>query len=174
MFQPLNSFSLPRLPVTFCNLMSARLIHKKKFIALRKLTSSHSGSAGGYLTCQRCGGLIRYKPTNVVITENGVDQPGEFNATFPDVLQDDFRINYFKGYIQAAADAVTQDKVWPFPVISVTARPGQLLSEGSQHARLKMGMQYAETMLSKWCCSAISMWANGILFLEFNPLAVTR
>eukprot|EP00884_Botryococcus_braunii_P017271 jgi/Botrbrau1/4227/Bobra.0044s0023.1 len=53
----------------------------------------------------------KYKPTNVVITENGVDEPGEFNATFPDVLQDDFRINYFKGYIQAAADAVTQDKV---------------------------------------------------------------
>lgn len=52
----------------------------------------------------------RYKPTNVVITENGVDEPGEFNATFPEVLQDEFRINYFKEYIQAAADAVTQNK----------------------------------------------------------------
>jgi Glycosyl hydrolase family 1 len=56
------------------------------------------------------GENYRYKPTNVVITENGVDEPGEFNATFPDVLQDDFRIDYFKGYIQAAADAVTKDQ----------------------------------------------------------------
>lgn len=58
----------------------------------------------------------RYKPTNVVITENGVDEPGEFNATFPEVLQDDFRINYFKEYIQAAANAVTQDKACLFPL----------------------------------------------------------
>jgi beta-glucosidase/6-phospho-beta-glucosidase/beta-galactosidase len=55
--------------------------------------------------------VCRYKPTDLVVTENGVDVPGEFNASFPDVLDDEFRINYFKGYIQAAADAVVEDKV---------------------------------------------------------------
>jgi hypothetical protein len=57
--------------------------------------------------------VCRYKPTDLVVTENGVDVPGEYNASFPDVLNDEFRINYFKGYIQAAADAVVEDKVSP-------------------------------------------------------------
>eukprot|EP00884_Botryococcus_braunii_P017272 jgi/Botrbrau1/4228/Bobra.0044s0024.1 len=47
----------------------------------------------------------RYSPGEVVITESGVDVPGEAGLGLPAVLQDDFRIQYYKDYIQAAADS---------------------------------------------------------------------
>ncbi len=47
----------------------------------------------------------RYSPGDIVVTENGVDIPGEAGLGLPAVLKDTFRIDYYKGYIQAAADA---------------------------------------------------------------------
>lgn len=44
------------------------------------------------------------------MSENGVDDPGEAALGLPDALQDDFRTSFFRGYVRAAEDAVTQDQ----------------------------------------------------------------
>ncbi|KAK9832635.1 hypothetical protein WJX81_005774 [Elliptochloris bilobata] len=53
----------------------------------------------------------RYSPAEVVVSENGVDDPGEAALGLPDALRDDFRTEFFRGYVQAAEDAVAQDAV---------------------------------------------------------------
>jgi len=47
----------------------------------------------------------------VVVSENGVDDPGEAVLGLPDALHDAFRVAFFRDYVQAAADAVTLDRV---------------------------------------------------------------
>ena len=44
------------------------------------------------------------------MSENGVDDPGEAALGLPDALRDDFRTSFFRGYVRAAEDAVTQDQ----------------------------------------------------------------
>lgn len=47
----------------------------------------------------------------VRVTESGCDGPGEDKAPLPAVLRDDFRVSYFKGYVEAAERAVLDDGV---------------------------------------------------------------
>lgn len=42
---------------------------------------------------------------DVWITESGCDGPGEATTPLPAVLDDTFRLNYYKGYVAAAVDA---------------------------------------------------------------------
>ena len=44
------------------------------------------------------------------MSENGVDDPGEAALGLPGALRDDFRTSFFRGYVRAAEDAVTQDQ----------------------------------------------------------------
>ncbi|CAN1265567.1 Beta-glucosidase 44 [Linum perenne] len=46
----------------------------------------------------------RYGNPTVILSENGMDQPG--NVTFPEVLRDTVRVNYYKGYLQQLQKAV--------------------------------------------------------------------
>jgi len=46
-----------------------------------------------------------YHGIPIWITENGVDAPNESNKTLTDVVQDSFRINYLKGYINSVLKA---------------------------------------------------------------------
>ena len=55
------------------------------------------------------GQLIR--KIEVRVTESGCDGPGEDKAPLPAVLKDDFRVSYFKGYVEAAERAVLDDGV---------------------------------------------------------------
>jgi len=48
----------------------------------------------------------RYHNPDMVITESGVAVPNEGNMTLPGVLNDTFRINYYKDYLASAAQAV--------------------------------------------------------------------
>lgn len=41
----------------------------------------------------------------IYVTENGCDVPGENHISFPDVLNDQFRIDYYSGYIRAMEQA---------------------------------------------------------------------
>ena len=41
----------------------------------------------------------RYGHPDIIVTENGVDVPGEASLAFPDVLRDSFRINYMQTYL---------------------------------------------------------------------------
>lgn len=41
----------------------------------------------------------RYGHPDIIVTENGVDVPGEASLAFPDVLRDTFRINYMQTYL---------------------------------------------------------------------------
>lgn len=52
-----------------------------------------------------------YKPKSVVVSESGVDVPDEAKLGRGEVLADAFRVNYYKGYVQAAADAKAKDGV---------------------------------------------------------------
>eukprot|EP01083_Nonionella_stella_P147580 465873_1 len=47
----------------------------------------------------------RYGNPPILITENGVDIPGEDNMTLSEVLNDTFRVNFYKGYIGNALKA---------------------------------------------------------------------
>jgi len=53
----------------------------------------------------------RYKPKDMVLSESGVDGPGESKLEGDAAIDDTFRTDYFKGYVQAAVDAVEKDKV---------------------------------------------------------------
>lgn len=55
----------------------------------------------------------RYHPTEVVITENGVDVPQEDTLSYPEVLDDHFRVDFYKSYLEEVVKAVTDDKVRP-------------------------------------------------------------
>jgi hypothetical protein len=61
--------------------------------------------------CPRAAGARRYAPGEVVVSENGVDDPGEAALGLPDALHDAFRVGFFRDYVQAAADAATLDRV---------------------------------------------------------------
>ena len=47
----------------------------------------------------------------VRVTESGCDGPGEDKTPLPAVLRDDFRVSYFRGYVEAAERAVLDDGV---------------------------------------------------------------
>lgn len=42
----------------------------------------------------------RYGHPDIIVTENGVDVPGESNIPYPDLLHDPFRINYIQSYLE--------------------------------------------------------------------------
>jgi beta-glucosidase len=52
-----------------------------------------------------------YDDPEIVVLENGVSVPGEGKRKYPDVLNDEFRMKYFKGYLNAAKAAVKEDDV---------------------------------------------------------------
>jgi len=53
----------------------------------------------------------RYGPGAIYITENGCDVPGEHEAKLEDALNDTFRVNYYREYLAAAAEAVSEFEV---------------------------------------------------------------
>ena len=58
---------------------------------------------------QATGRVLR--KIEVRVTESGCDGPGEDKTPLPAVLRDDFRVSYFKGYVEAAERAVLDDGV---------------------------------------------------------------
>jgi len=53
----------------------------------------------------------RYNYPTIYVTENGTSLKNENNIPLPDVLDDEFRCEYFRGYINALADAYKEDGV---------------------------------------------------------------
>ncbi|KAK9827612.1 hypothetical protein WJX81_006199 [Elliptochloris bilobata] len=53
----------------------------------------------------------RYHPGEIYVTENGCDVPGESGLALPEALNDTFRVNFYQGYVQAAAQAAAYDGV---------------------------------------------------------------
>jgi len=49
--------------------------------------------------------------TQFFITENGVDVPGENEIPFPEVLEDKFRVNFYKDYLTEVSAAIYEDNV---------------------------------------------------------------
>jgi beta-glucosidase len=47
----------------------------------------------------------------IYVTENGVSIPNENNFELPEVLNDSFRVRYYKGYLNAMLDAINLDGV---------------------------------------------------------------
>ncbi|EXJ81207.1 beta-glucosidase [Capronia epimyces CBS 606.96] len=51
----------------------------------------------------------RYGRPKIYVTENGTSIKGENELPMEKILQDDFRVEYFRSYIQAMAEAVAED-----------------------------------------------------------------
>lgn len=58
--------------------------------------------------------LHRYRPKEIQVTENGISRKGEDGLEKAQAVQDLQRVNFFKQYVSAAADAVNIDKVGLF------------------------------------------------------------
>ena len=43
--------------------------------------------------------VCRYGFPRIIITENGVSDPGDPNVPMKEAIEDDFRINYYSGYM---------------------------------------------------------------------------
>ncbi len=56
-------------------------------------------------------GWCRYQPKELIVTENGFSVKGEASKALADVLNDTERVNFYRGYVNAAIDAVEQDQV---------------------------------------------------------------
>ena len=46
----------------------------------------------------------RYGHPDIIVTENGVDVPGEGDIPYPDLLHDPFRINYMQTYLDQVSN----------------------------------------------------------------------
>jgi len=53
----------------------------------------------------------RYGRPIIYVTENGTSLKGENDMPVEQILKDEFRAEYFKGYVNALAEAVTFDDV---------------------------------------------------------------
>ncbi|CAL5223968.1 g6575 [Coccomyxa viridis] len=53
----------------------------------------------------------RYQPKELIVTENGFSVKGEASKALADVLDDTERVAFYRGYVNAAIDAVEQDQV---------------------------------------------------------------
>jgi len=53
----------------------------------------------------------RYNHPIIYVFENGVSVPGENQMKIADAVHDKFRVDFYKGYIQNAIDAITLDGV---------------------------------------------------------------
>lgn len=53
----------------------------------------------------------RYGHPRIMVTEFGTSIVGENDLTYPEILDDEFRSEYFRGYIKSLAEAVAQDGV---------------------------------------------------------------
>ncbi|KAJ4509704.1 hypothetical protein HRR83_006980 [Exophiala dermatitidis] len=51
----------------------------------------------------------RYGRPKIYVTENGTSIKGENDLSKDEILQDDFRLDYFRDYVQAMAEAVAED-----------------------------------------------------------------
>lgn len=63
---------------------------------------------------------LRYKPTEIQVTENGMSVKGENDMELAEALSDSERVAFYKGYIAEAAEAVNVDKV-SFSLASCTS-----------------------------------------------------
>ena len=53
----------------------------------------------------------RYGRPIIYVTESGTSVKGENDLSKDEILKDDFRVDYFKGYVNAMAEAYTEDNV---------------------------------------------------------------
>jgi beta-glucosidase len=53
----------------------------------------------------------RYGHPKIYVTENGTSIKGENDLTRDEILEDNFRVDYFSSYIRAMAEAVAEDGV---------------------------------------------------------------
>ena len=56
-------------------------------------------------------GRCRYQTKELIVTENGFSVKGEASKALADVLDDTERVAFYRGYVNAAIDAVEQDQV---------------------------------------------------------------
>uniref|UniRef100_A0A383WHZ0 beta-glucosidase n=1 Tax=Tetradesmus obliquus TaxID=3088 RepID=A0A383WHZ0_TETOB len=50
----------------------------------------------------------RYDPKQIIITENGVSAPKEDSMSVQQAIRDDFRVNYYKGYLDYLCKAISE------------------------------------------------------------------
>ena len=94
------------------------------------------------------------------VTENGVAEPNEANESLPGVLNDTYRIDFYRDYMQDAMAAVTQDNV---RVIVQS----DLRNPGATHALMRQLDDKGLVLSIAWCrltsraTSAGRCWTTG-------------
>jgi hypothetical protein len=53
----------------------------------------------------------RYGEPDIIVTENGVDAPGENELPIKEALNDTFRVSYYRDYLQELSAAIYEDNV---------------------------------------------------------------
>jgi beta-glucosidase len=81
-----------------------------------KLIGPQAESPWLHVYPQGLGGILkwinkRYDGPKIYVFENGVSVPHENEMPISEALHDNFRIDFYKGYIQSAIDAMTTDGV---------------------------------------------------------------
>ena len=72
------------------------------------LIEGQACSGGGcpkqYICC------CRYQPSELIVTENGFSVKGEYQKPLAQLVNDTERVAFYRGYINAATEAVEQDQ----------------------------------------------------------------
>lgn len=107
-----------------------------------------------------------YKPDGIIITENGVDVPGENAMSLQQALDDQFRISYFRGYLDEIATAVRDYNV---PLKGYIAWSLMDNFEWSAGYKFRFGITYVNyTTLDRYP-KASAGWFSSLIKLSANP-----
>jgi hypothetical protein len=94
----------------------------------------------------------RYKPSEIVITENGVSAPKEQLMTTAEAIRDSFRVNFYNGYLDNVCKAINEgiNVVTYFAWSFMDNFEVWLISPGAVH------WQYIGSRNTFYCCWSCS------------------
>lgn len=104
----------------------------------------------------------RYKPDGIIITENGVDVPGENDMPLAQALQDDFRVDFYRKELEQVARAVREAKVPLKGYIAWSLEDNFEWADGYNH---RFGITYVNFTTQVRYPKASAAWFTKIISL---------
>jgi len=108
----------------------------------------------------------RYKPQEIMITENGCDVPGENDMSMSDALNDTFRIKYYESYLDNVAAAVRESKV---PVTGYFAWSLLDNFEWADGYRFRFGLTYVNYTTQQRYAKSSAYWFQKLIARMDKP-----
>ena len=97
------------------------------------------------------------------VTENGVSVPDESNESLPGVLDDTFRINFYRDYMQAAMAAISEDQARACslaPALAARVKLEPLCKRPL--AQVNIQGYFCWSLLDNWCVHTTLLLARCI------------